>query len=113
MNLPRELWPLSNEVGTRPNECGDVAHFSGELLLIEGKPSLRFSRNHEVGWWRARTDEESFAFDALGGLVAAGRKDASVSFERDPVGRIVREHHTLGGVTRTVENRYDPTGLRR
>ena len=64
-------------------------------------------------------EEESFAFDPRGDLISATTRAASTSFERDSLGRILREHHTRQGalpdegqVTRMVENRYDLSGLR-
>ncbi len=62
----------------------------------------------------ARPTEELFAFDASGSLASARTPDSVVTFERDPVGRVVREASELRatGLTSAVSSRYDHSGNR-
>lgn len=62
----------------------------------------------------SKPTEETFAYDELGSLVAARTPDAEVVFERDRLGRILREHETARAtsLTASVDSRYDAAGLR-
>jgi len=48
----------------------------------------------------------SYSFDPIGNLIATATADSAVAFERDPLGRVVRE--VQGG--HLVESTYDPLG---
>ena len=65
-----------------------------------------------AGVFGARVEEESFAFDAVGALVVARTAAGSVTFERDAIGRIVKEHHQAGDTSHVIESRYDLAGYR-
>jgi RHS repeat-associated protein len=56
--------------------------------------------------------EDAFTYSHLGDLVAAMSSSAEVTFERDAIGRIVREEQHVGDETHTVDVRYDPAGQR-
>jgi RHS repeat-associated protein len=57
--------------------------------------------------------KDTFEYDDLGNLVAATGKVGTFRFERDPLGRIVREKQEVGGEEHVVELAYDPLGQRR
>jgi YD repeat-containing protein len=59
-----------------------------------------------------REEHERFGYDVLGDLVTAEAGDVTVLLERDALGRIVKEQRSAGGETRTVESRFDYSGLR-
>ncbi len=55
---------------------------------------------------------ETFIHDPLGNLIEVHSPGATVVFERDALGRVVREVQTSGGEAVTVEVRYDALGNR-
>jgi RHS repeat-associated protein len=56
--------------------------------------------------------EDVFAYSLLGDLVSAKSSTAEVAFERDALGRIVREQQKIGDELHTVDVQYDPNGQR-
>ena len=67
---------------------------------------------HAVGVAGGRVEEESFRFDERGDVVEARTAAASVAFERDGLGRIIKEHHKAGETSHVIESRYDLSGSR-
>ncbi len=62
----------------------------------------------------AKPTEETFAYDEIGALVAAATPGADVRFERDVLGRILREHELVKATSASasIQSRYDAAGLR-
>jgi RHS repeat-associated protein len=59
-----------------------------------------------------RIEEERYEFNGRGELSAAHTAAASVTFERDALGRITKEHRTAGDASHVIESRYDLSGYR-
>jgi RHS repeat-associated protein len=56
--------------------------------------------------------EEKFEYDAIGEVVSGINGHSKVTFERDLLGRVVREIQECAGETHTVESRFDSLGDR-
>jgi RHS repeat-associated protein len=55
---------------------------------------------------------ECFAYDARGDMVCATWPGGELRFERDAVGRVVRQEQVLAGEVQYVDSAYDPVGAR-
>jgi RHS repeat-associated protein len=137
--LLRLVW-IENPAGERHlyehDPCGNIwaeTSFSGLRTEYEHDGAGEIVRvTHPDGSWmrlvhddhgRVRVREHStgardeYVYDARGGLLSAKSGASEVSFERDALGRLVREEQRLGGfrfeasyaydtIGRTVERRY-------
>jgi RHS repeat-associated protein len=87
---------------------------SGRVTRTEYDPLGRLTRRVVPGTWSTPERpvpvpvESLYRYDARGDLVYAQNADAEVTFERDPLGRVVRER--VNG--HVVESAYDPSGYR-
>ncbi|WP_441292362.1 RHS repeat-associated core domain-containing protein [Sorangium sp. KYC3313] len=85
------------------------------VTLVERDPLGRVIRRkctapsayHAIGGAAVRGEEESFEFDACGALVAARTAATSIIFERDALGRTIKEHCQVGEISHFVASRYD------
>jgi RHS repeat-associated protein len=90
---------------------------AGRPLVIadggESRVELEYNAAGELVSKRyADGSEETFEYDARGEIIGARWADGEVRFERDAVGRIIREIQVIHGQTHAVESTYDVMGNR-
>jgi RHS repeat-associated protein len=116
---------LTDEIGFDGRHQRYIYNAAGELThLIETGGSdfgpgkvTRFERD-ALGRLRRKTAEgderceASYAYDETGRLTAADNAAAQVRLAYDPLGQVLSETQTLGGVSRVLAHEYDPLGNR-
>jgi RHS repeat-associated protein len=93
-----------NDLCARPVRITDE---QGRILELEYDAASQLVKR--TGWYGV-VDE--FEYSLAGKLVAAKSPTATVTFERDLTGRVIREEQAIGSEAHTVEVGYDGGGAR-